>query len=239
VPVTVAVRSRALGPAAGGIRLTRYPTWRDGLTGALRLAGGPLTPELRATALADLGELIASFEGSYPGGPGLGTGPADMIAGSLAAEGVTWVPDFVASAGGVVYTLTREADGLTHEAALAGGGHRDHGDHAAGHRRRERHHPTGGRPRAGGTPPAHPRPRPEPPLAAPAVAQGHPRRDAGRSEATGQGLSGVAGTVAGASGCGHAASPCPIARAVLPLWAPDGRSDQPGFANTGRQPEER
>jgi hypothetical protein len=37
----------------------------------------------------------------------------------LAGRGTVWVPDFVASAGGVVYTLAREIDGLDHEAATA------------------------------------------------------------------------------------------------------------------------
>lgn len=279
VPVTVAVHSRTLGPAAGGIRLKQYPAWQDGQLDALRLAKGmtyknavagvpfgggksviavpssvPLTPSLRADALADLGELIASFDGSYLAGPDIGTGPEDMVylrrftdhvfclpesaggtgsssgptasgvlaavragatavfgspsvagrrvvvvgmgsvgsllAGALASEGasvvvadvdesrcagyervpvssaytmdadvlvpsavggvvsdavraplvvgpannqlvhddvapalaaagVTWIPDFVASAGGVIYTLTREAEGLDRDAALA------------------------------------------------------------------------------------------------------------------------
>lgn len=104
VPVTVAVHSRALGPAAGGIRFTQYPTWQDGLADALRLAKGmtyknavaglpygggksviavpssvPLTVELRSAALTDLAELISSFDGSYLGGPDIGTGPADML----------------------------------------------------------------------------------------------------------------------------------------------------------------
>jgi leucine dehydrogenase len=276
VPVTVAVHSRTLGPAAGGIRLTRYPTWQDGQLDALRLAKGmtyknavagvpfgggksviavpstmPLTTSLRADALADLGELIATFDGSYLAGPDIGTSPSDMaylrrftdhvfclpesaggtgsssgptaagvlaalragatavfgspsvagrrvvvvgmgsvgsllaraladegasvavadvdtsrcagyeqvpvdyavnadilvpaavggvvdvsvraplvvgpannqlvrdeVAVSLATAGVTWVPDFVASAGGVIYTLTREAEGLDRDAAM-------------------------------------------------------------------------------------------------------------------------
>jgi leucine dehydrogenase len=279
VPVTVAVHSRRLGPAAGGIRLRQYPTWQDGLADALRLAEGmtyknavggvpfgggktviavpssvPLTPALRADALADAGELIASFGGAYLAGPDVGTSSEDMVylrsftdhvfclpeshggtgsssgptargvlaalraglsavfgsadvtgrrvvvvgmgsvgsllarelaaqgaslvvadldparcagyeqvpvsdayslaadvlvpaavggvvgpdvraplvvgpannqlvtadaAEALAAAGVVWVPDFVASAGGVVYTLSREAAGLDREAALA------------------------------------------------------------------------------------------------------------------------
>jgi leucine dehydrogenase len=101
LPVTVAVHSRALGPAAGGIRLRRYPDWRDGLTDALRLSKGmtyknavaglpfgggksvvalPAGEFSRADVLADLGELIESFGGTYLGGPDVGTGPADMVA---------------------------------------------------------------------------------------------------------------------------------------------------------------
>ncbi len=281
IPVMVAVHSRKLGPAAGGIRLHRYPTWQDGLADALRLskgmtyknavAGVPfgggksliavpptvvLTPELRVDVLADLGDLIESLGGSYVGGPDVGTtsedmlamrdrtrhvlcvpeshggtgsssgptaagvlaalragtravfgtpsfaglrvvvigmgsvgslvarglsdagaavtvsdvdtsrahgfpwvdvpeamstaadvivpaavggvlgpttdvraplvvGPAnnqlthDSVAAELAARGVVWLPDFVASAGGVVYTLSREAEGLSHTSAMA------------------------------------------------------------------------------------------------------------------------
>ncbi|MER6523944.1 Glu/Leu/Phe/Val dehydrogenase [Streptomyces sp. NPDC001508] len=36
-------------------------------------------PRLREAALADLGELIASFRGSYRTGPDVGTGPEDMV----------------------------------------------------------------------------------------------------------------------------------------------------------------
>lgn len=43
----------------------------------------------------------------------------DAVADHLAAKGVVWIPDFVASAGGVVYTLGREAENLTHAEALA------------------------------------------------------------------------------------------------------------------------
>lgn len=275
VPITVAVHSRRLGPAAGGIRLRQYERWQDGLADALALAKGmtyknavaglpfgggktviavpsPVSASLRSAALADAGELIASFDGSYLAGPDIGTGPEDMlfmrsftdhvfclpeanggtgsssgptargvlaamraglaavfgsssvagrrvavvgmgsvgslvarevaaqgasvvvadvdpercagymqvpvsysmevdvlvpaavggvigpdvraplvvgpannqlvsddVAGALAAAGVVWVPDFVASAGGVIYTLSREASGLDRDAALA------------------------------------------------------------------------------------------------------------------------
>lgn len=105
VPITVAVHSRALGPAVGGARLRHYPHWRDGLADALRLssgmtskcaaaglpfgggksvlavpAGTPVTPALREALLADLGELIETFHGTYLTGPDVGTGPADMLA---------------------------------------------------------------------------------------------------------------------------------------------------------------
>lgn len=42
----------------------------------------------------------------------------DRVADTLAARGIVWIPDFVAGAGGVVYTLTREIEHLTHEAAV-------------------------------------------------------------------------------------------------------------------------
>ncbi|GAA1732777.1 amino acid dehydrogenase [Streptomyces yatensis] len=104
LPLIVAVHSRALGPAVGGCRLRRYDTWQHGLADALRLSeamtykaavagldfgGGKsvvaldndtaLTPQLREAALEDLGELIASFQGSYRTGPDVGTGPEDMV----------------------------------------------------------------------------------------------------------------------------------------------------------------
>ncbi|MFF4594109.1 Glu/Leu/Phe/Val dehydrogenase dimerization domain-containing protein [Amycolatopsis sp. NPDC001319] len=44
---------------------------------------------------------------------------SDDVADALAARGVTWVPDYVASAGGVVYTVAREIEGLDHAAAAA------------------------------------------------------------------------------------------------------------------------
>jgi valine dehydrogenase (NAD+) len=42
----------------------------------------------------------------------------DSVADLLAERGVVWVPDFVASAGGVVYTLGREIDRLDREEAV-------------------------------------------------------------------------------------------------------------------------
>ena len=42
----------------------------------------------------------------------------DGVAELLAERGIIWVPDHVASAGGVIYTLAREDDGADHETAL-------------------------------------------------------------------------------------------------------------------------
>ncbi|MFD5234033.1 GNAT family N-acetyltransferase [Streptomyces qaidamensis] len=103
LPVIVAVHSTALGPAAGGLRLWRYPDWRDGLTDALRLSaamtakfavaglpsgGGkavvalPEREELddgrRRDVLRDVADVIASLDGLYATGPDVGTGPEDM-----------------------------------------------------------------------------------------------------------------------------------------------------------------
>jgi leucine dehydrogenase len=43
----------------------------------------------------------------------------DSVADALAARGIVWVPDYVASAGGVVYTVAREVEGLDHAVASA------------------------------------------------------------------------------------------------------------------------
>ncbi|WP_370947549.1 Glu/Leu/Phe/Val dehydrogenase dimerization domain-containing protein [Amycolatopsis sp. cg5] len=43
----------------------------------------------------------------------------DSVADLLDERGIVWVPDFVASAGGIIYTLAREVDGLDHAAASA------------------------------------------------------------------------------------------------------------------------
>jgi leucine dehydrogenase len=43
----------------------------------------------------------------------------ETVADDLAARGIRWIPDYVASAGGILYTLSREAAGLDHNAALA------------------------------------------------------------------------------------------------------------------------
>ncbi|MDP9849030.1 Glu/Leu/Phe/Val dehydrogenase family protein [Streptosporangium lutulentum] len=103
LPVILALHSTALGPAAGGLRLWRYPDWRDGLADALRLsaamtlkfaaaglAGGGgktvvalpqgtrLDPARRRDVLYDVADVIDSMGGVYAVGPDVGTAPADM-----------------------------------------------------------------------------------------------------------------------------------------------------------------
>jgi leucine dehydrogenase len=102
--IIVSVDSTRLGPALGGCRIKGYPSWGDGVADALRLSaamtekaalaglphGGGKTVvaltgsssavagEGRSKLLADLGELVESFDGSYIIGPDVGSGPDDM-----------------------------------------------------------------------------------------------------------------------------------------------------------------
>ncbi|GLY34112.1 leucine dehydrogenase [Amycolatopsis sp. NBRC 101858] len=70
--------------------------------------GGVLSPET-----------VARLDTPLVVGPANNQLTEDAVADDLAARGVLWVPDYVASAGGILYTLSREAEGLDHEAALA------------------------------------------------------------------------------------------------------------------------
>ncbi|WP_284749186.1 Glu/Leu/Phe/Val dehydrogenase dimerization domain-containing protein [Amycolatopsis sp. RTGN1] len=70
--------------------------------------GGVLSPET-----------VARLDTPLVVGPANNQLTEDAVAEDLAARGVLWVPDYVASAGGILYTLSREAEGLDHEAALA------------------------------------------------------------------------------------------------------------------------
>jgi leucine dehydrogenase len=104
--IIVSIDSTRLGPALGGCRIKSYRTWPDGLTDALRLSAamteksahaglahgggktvvalepgtaaeftGPRRPDL----LADIADLIESFDGRYITGPDVGSSPEDMI----------------------------------------------------------------------------------------------------------------------------------------------------------------
>ncbi|MEU6144067.1 Glu/Leu/Phe/Val dehydrogenase dimerization domain-containing protein [Streptomyces sp. NPDC047081] len=153
LPLIIAIHSRALGPAVGGIRLRRYGSWREGLADALRLSeamtykcaasgldfgGGKtvvaldqhaeLTPELRAAALADLGELIAAHEGTYYAGPDIGTTPDDMAVLRRSAPYVFCLPEEHGGTGdsgtptatGVLAALRAGADHVFGTASLSG-----------------------------------------------------------------------------------------------------------------------
>jgi len=64
-------------------------------------------------------ESVARLDTPLVVGPANNQLTDDTVAADLAARGVLWVPDYVASAGGILYTLSREAEGLGHDAALA------------------------------------------------------------------------------------------------------------------------
>ncbi len=64
-------------------------------------------------------ETVARLDTPLVVGPANNQLTADAVADDLAARGIRWIPDYVASAGGIFYTLSREAEGLGHEAALA------------------------------------------------------------------------------------------------------------------------
>ncbi|MEV7099366.1 Glu/Leu/Phe/Val dehydrogenase dimerization domain-containing protein [Amycolatopsis sp. NPDC051045] len=64
-------------------------------------------------------ETVARLDTPLVVGPANNQLTDDTVADDLAARGVRWIPDYVASAGGIIYTLSREAEGLDHEAALA------------------------------------------------------------------------------------------------------------------------
>ncbi|MGO4649931.1 Glu/Leu/Phe/Val dehydrogenase dimerization domain-containing protein [Nocardia sp. 2YAB30] len=42
---------------------------------------------------------------------------AESVADALAERGIVWIPDYVASAGGIVYALSRESENQSHDAA--------------------------------------------------------------------------------------------------------------------------
>jgi glutamate dehydrogenase/leucine dehydrogenase len=97
---------------------------------AERLGFGWAEPERALTLAADVvvpaavgGVLstgsVAALDTPLVVGPANNQLTDDTVAADLAARGVLWVPDYVANAGGIVYTLSRETEGLGHDAALA------------------------------------------------------------------------------------------------------------------------
>jgi leucine dehydrogenase len=102
--IIIAVHSTALGMAAGGCRMWRYPSWRDGLDDALRLSeamtlksslaglslgggktvialplGHELTAEARRDVMLDLGDVVDSLGGVYGVAEDVGTTAEDML----------------------------------------------------------------------------------------------------------------------------------------------------------------
>src|SRR4051812_5590907 len=88
ITIAVAVHSTALGPALGGCRIWRYPSWSDGIADALRLSeamtakaaiaglahgggktvavlepGTELDDARRRALLLDIGDVVESFDG--------------------------------------------------------------------------------------------------------------------------------------------------------------------------------
>lgn len=82
-----------------------YRTKADVLVPAA--VGGVLSPET-----------VAHLDVRLIVGPANNQLTDDSVAGLLEERGIVWVPDHVASAGGVIYTLAREDDGADHETAL-------------------------------------------------------------------------------------------------------------------------
>ena len=123
LPIVIAVHSTRFGPAAGGVRMTTYPDWRDGLEDALRLSeamtlkcaiaglphgGGktviPLPPgtvldaAARRDVMLDLGDAIQALGGTYLAGEDVGTTAEDML---VAREQTEWAYCLPESQGGV------------------------------------------------------------------------------------------------------------------------------------------
>lgn len=134
LPVVIAVHSTALGPAAGGCRIWRYPRWQDGLEDALRLSaamtakfaaadldkgggkavvalpeGTDLTPALRREVLLDVADAVESLGGLYATAPDVGTSPEDMAVISERTDHVFCTPT---EAGGSGDSSRHTADGV-------------------------------------------------------------------------------------------------------------------------------
>ncbi|NUR91256.1 MAG: serine hydrolase, partial [Nonomuraea sp.] len=112
--IIVAVHSTALGTAAGGCRMWRYPDWRDGLEDALLLSramtykaalagldlgGGKAVIALdeaagvsRRAVLLDLGDVVDSLGGAYRTGEDVGTTAEDMLVVRERTEHVFCLP---------------------------------------------------------------------------------------------------------------------------------------------------
>lgn len=140
LPIMIAVHSTRMGPAAGGVRMTSYADWRDGLEDALRLSeamtlksavaglpygggktvialppGHVLGDAARRDVMLDLGDAIESLAGGYLAGEDVGTTAEDM---AVARERTAWAYCLPESQGGVGEPSEPTAIGV-HEAIHA------------------------------------------------------------------------------------------------------------------------
>ena len=84
---------------------------------ALRAPADVLVPAAMGGLLT--ADVVADLRSAVIVGPANNQLADDSVADLLHARGVLWVPDYVASAGGVVHAVAVERDGLPVEAALA------------------------------------------------------------------------------------------------------------------------
>jgi leucine dehydrogenase len=63
------------------------------------------------------GETVPRLTAPLVVGPANNQLSDESVADALAERGIVWVPDYVASAGGIVYVLSRESEHYDHEAA--------------------------------------------------------------------------------------------------------------------------
>lgn len=84
---------------------------------ALEIAADVLIPAAVGGVFSP--DVVARLDAPLVVGPANNQLTDDSVADLLAERGTVWVPDFVANAGGIIYTLAREIDGLGHSAATA------------------------------------------------------------------------------------------------------------------------
>jgi leucine dehydrogenase len=121
--ISVALHSTALGPALGGARLWRYPSWVEAVDDSLRLAAGmtmknaaaglahgggksvihlppgrTLDDAERRDAMLDLGDAVEALDGRYRTAEDVGTTAEDM---AVVSERTAHVSGLPADRGGV------------------------------------------------------------------------------------------------------------------------------------------
>ncbi|MEV5842483.1 Glu/Leu/Phe/Val dehydrogenase dimerization domain-containing protein [Streptomyces sp. NPDC051985] len=118
----------AAGLAAEGARVVVSDVEPSRKDAALARGYGWVEPDQALSAPADI--FVPAAVGGVLGeatvprlAARLVVGPAnnqltdESVADGLAGQGVVWIPDYVAGAGGILYALSRESEGYGHEAA--------------------------------------------------------------------------------------------------------------------------